>query len=33
MKLPNRERAIIAHDKIIEYLLNEEHKRGGAQAR
>jgi hypothetical protein len=33
MKLPNRERAVIAADKLIEYLLNVEHKRGGTKAR
>lgn len=32
MKLPNREQAVIAQDKIVEYLLNLEHKRGGTQA-
>jgi len=33
MKLPNREQAVIAPDKIIEYLLNVEHRRGGTKAR
>ncbi len=33
MKLPNRERAIIAPDKLIEYLLNPKHERGGTKAR
>ena len=33
MKLPNRERAVIASDKLIEYLLNTTHKRGGTKAR
>lgn len=33
MKIPNRERAIIATEKLVEYILNVEHKRGGAKAR
>lgn len=33
MKLPNRERAVISPEKISEYLLNIEHKRGGTKAR
>jgi len=33
MPIPNRERAVIAPDKLIEYVLNAEHKRGGAKAR
>lgn len=33
MKLPNLERAVIAQDKLVEYILNTEHKRGGAKAR
>jgi predicted transcriptional regulator len=33
MKLPNRERAMIAPDKLVEYLLNVEHERGGTKAR
>ena len=33
MRLPNRERAIIAPDKLTDYLLNVEHERGGAKAR
>jgi hypothetical protein len=33
MRLPNRERAIIASDKLTDYLLNVEHKRGGPKAR
>lgn len=33
MKLPNRERAVIAAEKIVEYLLNTKHKRGGTKAR
>ncbi len=33
MKLPNRERAIIAPEKLVQYLLNTEHKRGGSKAR
>lgn len=33
MKLPNRERAVIARDKLTDYLLNAAHKRGGAKAR
>ncbi|MBI4670874.1 MAG: hypothetical protein HY741_04290 [Chloroflexi bacterium] len=32
MKLPNAERAIIAQDKLVEYLLNVEHERGGSKA-
>ncbi|MBS4028867.1 MAG: hypothetical protein KGZ58_09530 [Ignavibacteriales bacterium] len=33
MKLPNRENAIIDSDKIVKYLLNISHKRGGSKAR
>ena len=33
MKLPNRERAVIAPEKLVEYLLNTRHKRGGTKAR
>lgn len=33
MKLPNREKAVIAPDKLLNYLLNVEHKRGGTKAR
>ncbi|HET7088347.1 MAG TPA: hypothetical protein VFL17_06825 [Anaerolineae bacterium] len=33
MKLPNRERAVISPSKLIEYLLNVEHERGGTKAR
>ena len=33
MKLPNRERAIIAPDKLTRYVLNIEHERGGNKAR
>jgi hypothetical protein len=33
MKLPNPERAVIAPDKLVQYLLNTEHKRGGQKAR
>jgi hypothetical protein len=33
MKLPNSERAVIASEKLVDYLLNTEHKRGGAKAR
>jgi hypothetical protein len=33
MKLPNPERAVIAPDKLVQYLLNSEHRRGGHKAR
>jgi uncharacterized protein DUF6883 len=33
MKIPNADRAIIAGDKLIGYLLNASHKRGGPKAR
>lgn len=33
MKLPNSERAVIEPTKLIQYLLNTEHKRGGHKAR
>ncbi|MBI5653041.1 MAG: hypothetical protein HZC40_21725 [Chloroflexi bacterium] len=33
MKIPNRENAIIAPEKLTEYLLNIEHERGGTKAR
>jgi hypothetical protein len=32
MKIPNSDRAIIKPSKLTEYLLNTEHKRGGAKA-
>ena len=32
MKLSNRERAIIASEKLIYYLLSPEHRRGGSKA-
>lgn len=32
MKLPNRERAIVSPDKLIKYLLNPDHKKGGTKA-
>jgi hypothetical protein len=32
MKILNAERAIISREKIIRYLLNTEHKRGGSKA-
>ena len=33
MKLPNPERAVITPDKLVQYLLDTEHKRGGHKAR
>ena len=33
MTIPNAERAVIAMEKLTEYLLNMSHKRGGAKAR
>ena len=33
MKLPNPERAVIAPDKLVQYLLNTARKRGGHKAR
>jgi hypothetical protein len=33
MKLPSHERAVIAKEKLTDYLLNVAHKRGGAKAR
>jgi glucose-6-phosphate 1-dehydrogenase len=33
MKIPNSDRAIIEPSKLMEYLLNTEHKRGGAKAK
>jgi hypothetical protein len=33
MKLPNPERAVIAPEKLVQYLLNTEHRRGGHKAR
>lgn len=33
MKLPNRERAVIAPEKLVTYILNIEHRRGGTKAR
>ncbi|HEY9828493.1 MAG TPA: hypothetical protein V6D19_23890 [Stenomitos sp.] len=33
MKIPNGDRAIIEPAKLTEYLLNTEHKRGGAKAK
>jgi len=30
MKLPNVERAVIAREKLVTYLLDVEHKRGGS---
>ena len=32
MKLPNAEHTIIAADKLVSYVLNEEHERGGSKA-
>lgn len=32
MKLPNAERAIVPSDKLADYVLNEEHERGGSKA-
>jgi hypothetical protein len=33
MKIPNSDRAVIEPSKLTEYLLNTEHKRGGAKAK
>ena len=33
MQLPNRALATIAQEKLTEYLLNSQHKRGGTKAR
>lgn len=33
MKIPNSDRAVIEPSKLTEYLLNIEHKHGGAKAR
>jgi hypothetical protein len=33
MHLPNRTLALITQEKLIDYLLNTEHKRGGTKAR
>lgn len=33
MKLPNADLAVISLDKLVEYLLNVEHDRGGSKAR
>ena len=33
MQLPNRALAVIAQEKLIDYLLNTRHKRGGTKAR
>lgn len=33
MKIPNSDRAVIEQSKLTDYLLNPEHKRGGAKAR
>jgi hypothetical protein len=33
MQLPNRTLAVIAPDKLTDYLLNLQHKRGGSKAR
>jgi hypothetical protein len=33
MKIPNSDRAVIESSKLTDYLLNPEHKRGGAKAR
>jgi hypothetical protein len=33
MQLPNRALAVIARDKLTDYLLNHRHKRGGSKAR
>ena len=33
MQLPNRALAVIAQEKLTEYLLNISHKRGGTKAR
>ena len=33
MRIPNSDRAVIESSKLTEYLLNIEHKRGGAKAK
>ena len=33
MKLPNAENAIVAEDKLVEYLLDIGHRRGGGKAK
>jgi len=33
MKLPNGDKALIASEKLMKYLLNTSHKRGGTKAR
>ena len=33
MKIPNAEHAVISPEKLRDYLLNSEHRRGGAKAR
>jgi hypothetical protein len=33
MKVPNADRAIIAQDKLCDYLLNVEHRKGATKAR
>jgi hypothetical protein len=33
MELPNRTLAVIAQDKLTDYLLNTRHRRGGTKAR
>jgi hypothetical protein len=33
MKIPNADRAVVAPDKLCQYLLNPAHRRGGPKAR
>ncbi len=33
MRIPNSDRAVIESSKLTEYLLNIDHKRGGAKAK
>ena len=33
MKIPNADKAVIAKDKLSDYLLNPAHRRGGSKAR
>lgn len=33
MKMPNAEKAVIASEKLRDYLLNPEHRRGGSKAK
>jgi len=33
MKIPNAATAVIAEDKLVKYLLNDEHPKGGGKAR